>query len=174
MTNEVIMDIALEYKLPSGEFAIFDPEDSDLIGQFSWCKNALGYVVAKTKTGSRSIPRKTVLMHGLVMMRPIDCIIDHINGNPLDNRKDNLRYCSYSENQMNVRKKGRNGLPTSQHKGVSWSVRGYWQVVVRVDGRLKFIGKFEHESDAAQAAEPYFQTDFHLNGATPKLTYNIR
>lgn len=154
----------LTYKLPSGESALFDSEDSIIVTAQKWFKSPQGYALARPPTGSRK--RQTITMHGYLMAVPKGVCIDHINGNKLDNRKDNLRYCDQSENGKNARKKSRNGVPTSKHKGVSWSNRGYWQVVVRVEGKLKFIGKFDSESDAAKYAEPYFKTQFHLNGVS--------
>lgn len=156
----------VEYRLPSGQSAIFDASDEDLISRFSWYMNPQGYAIAATKPGKSGEKRKTITMHGLVMMRPVGCIIDHINGNKLDNRKDNLRYCSYSENSMNAKKKSRYGIPTSQHKGVSWHVRGHWQIVVRIAGKITYIGKYDTEQEAAIAAAPYFQTHFHRVGVS--------
>lgn len=152
-----------ELRLPDGSVAIYDTEDSDIVGLFKWYKNPAGHIFSPP---TRVKGSKCITIHGLIMMRPADCIVDHINGNKLDNRKENLRYCSHSENQKNVKKKVRHGKSTSKYKGVSWSNRGYWQVVVRVDGKLKFIGKYTTEQDAALAAEPYFQTYFHRVGVS--------
>ena len=155
--------VVSELRMPDGSVAIYDSEDEDIVGKFKWYKNSKGYVFSPP---TRDKDSWCVTMHGLVMMRPVDCIVDHINGNKLDNRKENLRYCNQSENQKNVKKKVRHGKSTSKYKGVSWSSRGYWQVVVRVDGRLKFIGKYDNEQDAANAASPYFQTYFHTTGVS--------
>ena len=57
--------------------------------------------------------RKTVFLHQLIMKPENGKIVDHINHNGLDNRKENLRVCSYSQNNTNKRKKY-----SSPYKGI--------------------------------------------------------
>jgi len=74
---------------------------------------------------------------------------DHINGDGCDNRRCNLRFCTHSQNIMNKRK--RLGC-SSIYKGVSWrKARRKWAAYIRVDGRLKHLGYFGDESEAARA-----------------------
>ena len=77
--------------------------------------------------------------------------------NPLDNRRENLRFVTHSANCLNSRK--RRGT-SSAHKGVSRS-GDKWQVVVRVDGKLKWIGKYATEAEAAAVAAPFFSDVAH-------------
>lgn len=67
--------------------------------------------------------------------------IDHINGDPADNRIDNLRLATQSENNYNSRLRRDN---TSGIKGISWN-KTYqkWEVYINVDGRRIRLGKFE-------------------------------
>lgn len=74
-------------------------------------------------------------------------VIDHINGNGLDNRRCNLRICTQAENVRNNR--GRMGM-TSQYKGVSkWE--GQWIATITSHGKQVRIGQFATEHEAALA-----------------------
>lgn len=85
--------------------------------------------------------------------------IDHINGNPSDNRLENLRLASLSENQAN---RGVQANNTSGFKGVSWhSKRKTWQAKISANGRLKFLGYFK-TPQAASAA--YEEASLNLHG----------
>jgi hypothetical protein len=84
--------------------------------------------------------------------------IDHINGQPTDNRFTNLRAATVSENQMNKKMPINN---TSGVKGVTWHERGKkWMASIGVNKRSIYLGLFTHLEDAAaayeRAAEKYF------------------
>ena len=75
--------------------------------------------------------------------------IDHINGNTFDNRIENLRDCSKSENQHN---RALNKNNTSGVKGVSWcKQKNKWRCRINLDGSIAHIGFFEtlHEAENA-------------------------
>lgn len=75
--------------------------------------------------------------------------IDHINGDPSDNRIDNLRSVSASENAMNCRKPKTN---TSGYHGVHWNEANQkWLATMTVRGRSIYLGSFESKKDAARA-----------------------
>jgi len=75
--------------------------------------------------------------------------IDHINGNPEDNRIVNLRVVTNAENQRNVARKKTN---KSGVTGVCWHKRGkVWQVNIRGDGRFIYLGSFRNLDDAIAA-----------------------
>lgn len=74
--------------------------------------------------------------------------IDHINGDPLDNRLCNLRPASNSQNQAN-RKVVRT---TSRIKGVTWNKHcSKWQAAIKKDGKNNHLGVFSDKSEAAEA-----------------------
>jgi len=67
--------------------------------------------------------------------------IDHIDGNPANNRIENLREATQQQNCYNSSTHGRN---TSGHRGVSWSrAWNKWQAYVNVNKKRKFLGYFE-------------------------------
>lgn len=117
-------------------------EDYDLCSR-SFNLNSEGYA----RIGS-------VKVHRLIMERILKSkiepnkVVDHINRNRLDNRRENLRLCNISENAKNVGKqKG-----TSKFKGVSWkSSRNKWYSQIKLNGKVKYLGLFDSELDAATA-----------------------
>ena len=121
----------IDIKLGNGLWAKISEEDSDIMGLGSW-------VAHKSKSGSYACFRGTmggqrirVWMHTLVMEeligRPLtkDELVDHINGDKLDNRRSNLRIATRSQNNAN---KGKRKGTSSKFKGVSWDKkRNKWK-----------------------------------------------
>lgn len=91
--------------------------------------------------------------------------VDHINGNKLDNRKENLRICDIFGNAKNKQK---HKIRTSKYKGVHWRKnRSRWSAEIRVNKILVKIGSFKDEDLAAkaydQAARLFFKEFSCLN-----------
>lgn len=86
---------------------------------------------------------------------PPGMIVDHINGDRLDNRKANIRVCT---NQQNIRNSGKprrfKKAASSQYKGVSFNKQKQkWQVFIYMNGKNKNLGSFVSELDALAAYE---------------------
>jgi hypothetical protein len=127
--------------------AYIDYEDYPLISNYTWCRNVVsGYA----QTIDR-ITRKGIYMHRLIM-NATDEEIDHINGNPLDNRKCNLRFCSSSQNKHN-RAKHRTGK-----SGVYMQSRKYWIACMQVKGvvRRRMCKTYEEALTQRRAWEKEF------------------
>lgn len=76
--------------------------------------------------------------------------VDHVNGNGLDNRRENLRLCSNADNMRNMRVSQARG--SSRFKGVSWFVRHeLWRAYIVVDYKQIHLGYFKSEHEAAEA-----------------------
>jgi hypothetical protein len=76
--------------------------------------------------------------------------VDHINGDGLDNRRENIRLASPTQNQQNKRKQS--APASSRYKGVTFkTARGRWEASIRVDGKNTFLGRFHDEEAAAHA-----------------------
>ena len=88
----------------------------------------------------------------------------HIDGNPSNNRIDNLRMVTNIKNHQAFKKK-KKGC-SSQFRGVHWDkVKKKWRASCKVEGILKNIGYFHNEKDAAIARDSYaFSQGFHLEG----------
>jgi hypothetical protein len=76
------------------QYALIDKEDIDKIKNYTWCLMA---VKLKDET-VLYVQSNKKLLHREIMNNPIGMQIDHINHNPLDNRKSNLRVCTSKEN----------------------------------------------------------------------------
>lgn len=121
-----------------------DKEDFNLLSQYSWYITSNGYVATNIK-------RKRIYMHRLIMNATEGNIIDHTNHNKLDNRKNNLRLCTKSDNNRN-RKHYIYQNKSSKYKGVSFCKREKrWYASIHINNIKKHIGIFDNEKDAALA-----------------------
>lgn len=129
---------------------LIDDEDYNLISQYSWYlhKNKSGNKYARTCHKTINYKSYHIYMHHMILGKRQGFEEDHINGNGLDNRRQNLRFVTRSQNNMNrIKRRG-----TSNYKGVFWSTQAdKWQSRIRKDNRLYHIGFFLSETDAAIA-----------------------
>ena len=147
-----------EIPLTQGMVAIVDDEDYERLNQFKWHCDGHGY--AKRVTSRKNIQRKWIFMQYEIIGHPeIGLQLDHINRNPLDNRKKNLRICTVSQNQANSLIRSDN---TSGRKGVSWSKQSNkWVAGIRYHGKRIYIGLYD---DLDQAATAYYNAALELFG----------
>jgi hypothetical protein len=140
--------IPLYGKYGKGKFTLVDEGDYEYLNRFRWRVSKQGYVVRQEYLGVVKGKEKYISyrMHREVMgVTDPNIFVDHKFHNKLDNRKEMLRICSNSQNQMN--KKPKRGT-TSKYKGVTWANRNKrWQVYVN----HKYIGQFKSEKEAALA-----------------------
>jgi len=152
--------------LSRGMSALVDDADADFVGRFRWHvqkgPNGLWYARRTIVSGARKVSQ---LMHAALLEA---AIVDHINGDGLDNRRENLRPATRSQNMANRRKL--HGL--SQFKGVSWCERDAgWRARITVGGRQIFLGRFADQESAARcydaAARAHFGDFAALNFPGP-------
>jgi hypothetical protein len=78
-------------------------------------------------------------------------VVDHKNGDKLDNRRENLRICTIAENIRNSKTSTKKGK-TSRYKGVYWVGRiKKWVARIHVDRKGLHVGVFTDEAEAARA-----------------------
>jgi hypothetical protein len=132
--------VAYEITLPNtGSFATVSEEDAPLLSKFTWYQTDKGYAAT-------SISGATVLMHRFVMdAKGRNNIVDHINGDRLDNRRENLRIVSHSVNNQS-----RSPIKKFPFIGVYFNKerRKYYAEFKKEKVRKK-MGPFETPFDAA-------------------------
>jgi hypothetical protein len=134
-------DGALFLQLTQGYYTLIDADDFEKINHRSWSVRGRAAQMPYGYSGAGPI-------HRIIMDCPPHLVVDHINQNPLDNRKANLRLATKSQNAVNIKQKRNN--KTSQYKGVS-GANGQWLAHVTLGGAPLYLGSFKSEKKAAQA-----------------------
>ena len=118
-----------------------DIEDIDEIKKYKWCYDAINGYVVNSKYHMR--------LNRYLMNCPDDLVVDHVNRDRLDNRKDNLRICTSHENRMNS---GKNRNNTSGTTGISWD-KTYkkWEAYINYNYKKIILGYFDVIEDAIEA-----------------------
>lgn len=141
-----------EIPLSRGRVGMVDDADYGWVSAHKWCVGGAqaAYVMRAVYDHGRHV--KNVLLHREILGAPAGVPVDHIDGNPLNNQRANLRLCDSIGNARNRRKRG--GC-VSQFKGVvlaTWpNGRAKWKAQINVAGRTVFVGYFDKEIDAALA-----------------------
>lgn len=159
--------------LSRGLVAFVDDCDFDFLMQWKWSAmsgHRTFYAHRRPRLDGR---QSLVLMHRLILCPKIGMVTDHIDGNGLNNTRGNLREATPRQNMMNRRPQlgGSSSL-----KGVwldpSKRNKKEWRSGIRIDGRMKYLGRFDTQEDAAKAyaaaASEHFG-DFHrtTDGSAP-------
>lgn len=144
LKNNIFTEKETHYEgvTPNGIF-YFDKEDYDKIVslQRCWHINNVGYVVAKHNN-------ERMKLHNYIMNPQSDYLVDHIDGNPLNNRRCNLRICKYTDNSKNKKIASNN---TSGVKGVSWSKQHtQWLSYIGCDNKKIYLGLYQNYEDAVR------------------------
>lgn len=135
------------------ELIIADLEDAEKLKRYSWCISKTGYPVAR-------INHKTTKLHRYLLdITDPKIVIDHINHNPLDNRRCNIRICTNRQNALNHSgRKGRN-LPV----GITITDSGKYLAYITVNRKNIYLGRFLNIEDAInvrQKAEIEYRGEF--------------
>jgi hypothetical protein len=136
---------------PAGHSFLIDAEDWPTISGFKWSVSSDG---RNSRYVSARIEGKKIYLHRVLLEAPHDQKVDHRNGNPLDNRKANLRPATHQQNMFNRRKAQTYGRkPTaSSFKGVTWDKScGRYKAQITKDGVNHNLGRFRDERTAAVA-----------------------
>ena len=142
--------IPIKSKIHGLKHFFIDGEDFDLIKDYTWHITKNNYVQTNIKSNKSEKRYVHYGIHRLIMNCPDGMVVDHINHNALDNRKENLRICTESENNRNRRKI--NMEKFSIYKGVYWqNRRKKYRSSIMCNGKFIHIGCFNTEEEAALA-----------------------
>ncbi len=141
-------------------YAFVDDDDFDKVNEIKWW---LSVGRSGTKYARTRVNKEDISMHVMIMGKGDKPMIDHKDGNGLNNQKENLRFCTNSENQKNKKSKG-----LSKYLGVcpittrkkyyrkktnEWVVHEWFSfhVHININGKSTHVGAFKNEIDAAKA-----------------------
>jgi len=131
--------------LTRGLFAIVDAEDYPALSRYTWFAEGTekNYYAVRKENG------KSIKMHRQITGAPDHLVVDHIDHNGLNNRRANLRVCTFAENCRNLRS---TGPKTSKYKGVHRHKRlKKWAAQITCNKKTHHLGYFADELDAARA-----------------------
>lgn len=124
--------------------ALIDLEDIYKVKNYKWRVDNNGYALTDINGTSKKLS-----LHRLIMNCPDDKVIDHINHNKLDNRKENLRICTQHQNTMNQ------GIRSNNSSGVTGvyfdKSRNKWVAQIKHNYRKIFLGRFNTKEEAIEA-----------------------
>lgn len=136
--------------------ALVDEGEYERIAQYTWriqeLPSGVQYAIREGGEAGRRFTRR---MHRdlLGLARGDGRLVDHINRNGLDNRRDNLRIVTNAQNGQN---RGSNRGARSPYRGVYWdTTRGKWRAKGKLSGVTIHIGYFADEAEAAHAAREW-------------------
>jgi hypothetical protein len=146
-----IITIPLASRIQPGHLAIVDEDDADIVADRHWILMVKGHrqYAYTYRQPRQNNCNKKLLLHRLILNAPDGIMVDHINGDGLDNRRENLRLATLTQNFHNSTKH-RDGTQ-SRYKGVESRPRGRWRARICVNGIRISAGEFATELEAAQA-----------------------
>jgi hypothetical protein len=131
----------------SGEYVFSNIDDTDFekVKDIRWRLDRYGYIFWRQRLSNK---QKTWRLHRVIMNAKDNEIVDHKDGNLLNNQRMNLRICSVKVNAMNIHKNKRN---TSGYKGVSkCKLLNKWRANIGFNGRTISLGTFSNQIQAAK------------------------
>lgn len=152
MNNNVSFDLedgTTVVFLTQGTRCIVDTDEWKNLKDFSWY--AGGHKHRRYVTSQKTVAGKRTVyyMHRMITGCPDGLMVDHINHDTLDNRKQNLRVCTNQENQFNKKAKV---TAKTNYKGVYFFRRtSRWYAQICLNGKNKHLGYYKTELEAAVA-----------------------
>lgn len=152
-------------KLTQNKRAVVDDKDYEILNKVKWHYSDYG----KTGYAKRYNPNKKpylLRMHRVILSAPKGMEVDHINGDGLDNRRENLRLATRAQNTLNRHLPPINN--TSGYKGVAWHKQNKrWRAYITVKYKQISLGLYDTKKEAAIAwniaAIKYYGDFAHLN-----------
>lgn len=131
------------------ECTIIDIDDLEEVSKYKWHvkKERHGFLYARNNTVG-PLHRFILSLHENDITGKV---VDHIDHNTLNNRKENLRICTNQQNVTNSRIPKNN---TSGHKGVYWAKDKHkWTAQISINNKTIYLGRYDNIEDAIEARE---------------------
>lgn len=157
--ESVVQPLDQSYRLiplTRGKWAIVDAEDYERLSRWNWhlsgsiARNNF-YAARGTRVGGK---HRLIRLHHAVLGLDGGIMVDHVDGDPLNCRKSNLRICNAAGNSQNHKRTSRN---KSGHTGINWHpTNKQWIVRVGSGRARKYIGGFKTLEAAVVARNAAF------------------
>ena len=134
--------------LPSGDVTLISDEDLERVAEWAWRKKTVrpgvNYVEMANKKSKPGIP-----LHRFIMNPPDGLLVDHKDGDGMNNQRENLRICT---NADNVRNRKLHSNSTTGYKGV-WFYNSHkkYSASIMSHGNKYFLGLYDDPIEAARA-----------------------
>lgn len=156
-------------ELTKGYKTVVDDDDYEKFSKLKWCVRVHPNgrkVACRAERVKGTDKKKNYQLHREILNCPKGMVVDHINGDTLDNRKSNLRVCTIQENSMN-RKNQKSNKFRSKYKGVGWRKdRQTFYGRIYHNGKPIILG---HSKDEKECARMYNEKAKELFGEYAKL-----
>jgi hypothetical protein len=130
-----------------GKEIFVDKEDADLLQDSVWHLDKDNYVVRNKRNAPKGFHYR---LHRLILNAPPGKLVDHIDGNPLNNRKSNLRITDKKINSYN--RKNLNTNNTSGYRGVR-KIGNRYYAYIKENGRQRGLGGYATPEEASAVYE---------------------
>lgn len=131
------------------EYTTVDDEDYKYLTLYKWYKTR-GYARRSITVNGKQMKQ---VMHRVVLDAPLGFMIDHKDGDKVNNQKSNLRFCTNSQNQANSKLSTRN---STGFKGVHKNRKtSKFVAQCKIMGKYFYIGSFSNVVDAAKAYDSF-------------------
>lgn len=149
-----------EIPLTRGKVALVSDEDYEELSKYTWQAQLTTkeHIYATRRANIGVNKYKTVWMHRIIANTPDGFVTDHIDGNGLNNQRENLRVCTQAQNMWNRRANSNN---TSGYKGIYWyKTSNKWAALISVNKNYMYLGMYPTKEEAykvyCDAAEKYY------------------
>lgn len=153
--------------LTRGKYALVDDEDFDWLNQWKWFADKIGGSFYSSRSGySKELKKQTKLirMHRFILNAKPGQLVDHADGNTLNNQRNNLRFATKSDNSKNSKVNRKNN--SSGYKGIERN-RKKWQARLTINSKRISLGTYKNKKLAAiaynKAAKKYYGKFAKLN-----------
>ena len=163
VVGALLFIIMKEIQLTQGYSTIVDDEDYAELSKHKWCAVANGrniYAIRRTRRSDNYKIEVHISMHRQILGLTNPSVqVDHIDGNGLNNQRNNLRQCTGSQNASNCRSaKGSSSKYVGVHyikERVGGKKYRRWAAMIRIKGKQRCLGYFMVEEEAALARDRF-------------------